>query len=205
MPRKEGLGEGGDAVPAPENSPQRLHPPAGPRTDAEDLRERRCIDTGRERPSLPFRRPAGRCGGHRWAAPSAGVGLVSRFVSPARRLVPQGLSQGPDGSTNTLGEAPPGGIPRVPSPSFPRIRRNVLHPCTLVPEDSPEDPESTHQAAPKCLSYREKVSAKVIKGFEGIRAIQRQGALLEQASQQYGERQPGFCSKEGVLNGSTRP
>lgn len=121
------------------------------------------------------------------------------------RLVPHGRSQGPDGSTNTLGEAPPVGIPRVPSPSFPRIRRNVLHPCTLVPEDSPEDPESTHQAAPKCLSYREKVSAKGIKGFEGIRAIQRQGALLEQASQQYGERQPGFCSKEGVLNGSTRP
>lgn len=120
-------------------------------------------------------------------------------------LVPHGRSQGPDGSTNTLGEAPPGGIPRVPSPLLPRIRRNVLHPCTPVPEDSPEGPESTHQIAAKCLSHREKALAKGIKGFEGIRSIQKPGTLSEQASHHHGGRRPGFCSKEGVLNGSTHP
>ena len=183
MTRPCAPGEGGNVVPDPENSPPRLHSCPG------RAKARRIFGGG----DAATRSGRGlRC--HSGGRPAAVAGIAGPSRRPEVRsfpvlshlggcLVPQGLLRGPDGSTNTLGEVPPGDIPRVPSPLLPRIRRNVLHPCTLVPEDSPEGPESTHQIAAKCLSHREKAMAKGIKGFEGIRTIQRRGALSAEASQ----------------------
>lgn len=186
MTRPCAPGEGGNVVPDPENSPPRLHSCPG------RAKARRIFGGG----DAATRSGRGlRC--HSGGRPAAVAGIAGPSRRPEVRSfpvfshlrgcwIPQGLSQGPDGSANTRGEVRTGDIPRVPSPSFPRNRRNVPHPCTPVPEHSPVAPESTHQEVPKYLLHREKVAAKGIKGFEGIRAIQRQGALSGQESPQRG-------------------